>query len=122
MICHIHAFNVLLLSYRFWVPEAKDSSDICYKMNKIGNKFGYCKHKKHVLIPCEEKYVPSQSVLQNQNSSCSDSCQPVFTEEIRKKGKQEGREHTSLMELTGIYVLYLVTESHGTQGGKMGKI
>ncbi|XP_059956518.1 LOW QUALITY PROTEIN: disintegrin and metalloproteinase domain-containing protein 7 [Mesoplodon densirostris] len=37
--------------------EAKDSSDICYKMNKIGNKFGYCKNKKHVLFPCEEKDI-----------------------------------------------------------------
>ncbi|TKC41016.1 hypothetical protein EI555_002406, partial [Monodon monoceros] len=37
--------------------EAKDSSDICYKMNKIGNKFGYCKNKKHVLIPSEEKDI-----------------------------------------------------------------
>ncbi|XP_068410134.1 disintegrin and metalloproteinase domain-containing protein 7 [Eschrichtius robustus] len=37
--------------------EAKDSSDICYKMNKIGNKFGYCKNKKHILIPCEEKDI-----------------------------------------------------------------
>ncbi|XP_057576625.1 disintegrin and metalloproteinase domain-containing protein 7 [Hippopotamus amphibius kiboko] len=37
--------------------EAKDSSDICYKMNKIGNKFGYCKNEEHVLIPCEEKDI-----------------------------------------------------------------
>nr|XP_044622780.1 disintegrin and metalloproteinase domain-containing protein 7 [Equus asinus] len=37
--------------------EAKDSPDICYKMNKKGNKFGYCKNKKNELIPCEEKDV-----------------------------------------------------------------
>uniref|UniRef100_A0A8D0XET3 ADAM metallopeptidase domain 7 n=1 Tax=Sus scrofa TaxID=9823 RepID=A0A8D0XET3_PIG len=37
--------------------EAKDSSDICYKMNKNGNKFGYCKNEEQTLIPCEEKDV-----------------------------------------------------------------
>ncbi|XP_037353645.1 disintegrin and metalloproteinase domain-containing protein 7 [Talpa occidentalis] len=37
--------------------EAKDSLDNCYKMNKKGNKFGYCKNKKNGLIPCEEKDV-----------------------------------------------------------------
>uniref|UniRef100_A0A8C3YKH1 ADAM metallopeptidase domain 7 n=1 Tax=Catagonus wagneri TaxID=51154 RepID=A0A8C3YKH1_9CETA len=37
--------------------EAKDSPDICYKMNKNGNKFGYCKIEEHRLIPCEEKDV-----------------------------------------------------------------
>ena len=35
---------------------------------------------------------------------------------FRKKGGQEGRDHTSLMELTGFYVLYFVTENHGMQG------
>ncbi|KAB0373382.1 hypothetical protein FD755_015041 [Muntiacus reevesi] len=37
--------------------EAKASSDICYKMNTIGNKFGYCKNKGRILIPCEEKDI-----------------------------------------------------------------
>ncbi|KAF6305668.1 ADAM metallopeptidase domain 7 [Rhinolophus ferrumequinum] len=37
--------------------EAKDSSDICYTMNKKGNRFGYCKNKDNQLIPCEEKDV-----------------------------------------------------------------
>ncbi|XP_019515093.1 PREDICTED: disintegrin and metalloproteinase domain-containing protein 7 [Hipposideros armiger] len=37
--------------------EAKDSSDICYTMNKKGNRFGYCKNKDNRLIPCEEKDV-----------------------------------------------------------------
>uniref|UniRef100_A0A8C6FHY1 ADAM metallopeptidase domain 7 n=1 Tax=Moschus moschiferus TaxID=68415 RepID=A0A8C6FHY1_MOSMO len=36
---------------------AKASSDICYKMNTIGNKFGYCKDKGRILIPCEEKDI-----------------------------------------------------------------
>ncbi|XP_040117952.1 disintegrin and metalloproteinase domain-containing protein 7 [Oryx dammah] len=37
--------------------EAKSSPDICYKMNTIGNKFGYCKNKGRILIPCEEKDI-----------------------------------------------------------------
>nr|KAF6478940.1 ADAM metallopeptidase domain 7 [Molossus molossus] len=37
--------------------EAKDSSDICYMMNKKGNRFGYCKNKENRFIPCEEKDV-----------------------------------------------------------------
>ncbi|ELK08274.1 Disintegrin and metalloproteinase domain-containing protein 7 [Pteropus alecto] len=36
---------------------AKDSSDICYLMNKKGNRFGYCKNKENRLIPCEKKDV-----------------------------------------------------------------
>ena len=41
---------------------------------------------------------------------------------FKKKEEREGREHTSLMELTGFYVLYFVTENHGMQGRQMGKI
>ncbi|XP_029799329.1 disintegrin and metalloproteinase domain-containing protein 7 isoform X2 [Suricata suricatta] len=37
--------------------EVKDSSDLCYEMNKKGNRFGYCKNKDNRLIPCEEKDV-----------------------------------------------------------------
>ncbi|XP_045709594.1 disintegrin and metalloproteinase domain-containing protein 7 [Phyllostomus hastatus] len=37
--------------------EAKDSPDVCYLMNKKGNRFGYCKSKGGRLIPCEEKDV-----------------------------------------------------------------
>uniref|UniRef100_A0ABI7ZLK6 ADAM metallopeptidase domain 7 n=1 Tax=Felis catus TaxID=9685 RepID=A0ABI7ZLK6_FELCA len=37
--------------------EVKDSSDLCYEMNKRGNRFGYCKNKENGLIPCEEKDV-----------------------------------------------------------------
>ncbi|XP_014645326.1 PREDICTED: disintegrin and metalloproteinase domain-containing protein 7 [Ceratotherium simum simum] len=37
--------------------ESKDSPDICYTMNKKGNKFGYCKNKENGLIPCEEKDI-----------------------------------------------------------------
>ncbi|XP_040346342.1 disintegrin and metalloproteinase domain-containing protein 7 [Herpailurus yagouaroundi] len=37
--------------------EVKDSSDLCYEMNKKGNRFGYCKNKENGLIPCEEKDV-----------------------------------------------------------------
>ncbi|KAM5264108.1 disintegrin and metalloproteinase domain-containing protein 7 [Ctenodactylus gundi] len=33
------------------------SPDICYKMNKKGNKFGYCKNKENRFIPCEERNV-----------------------------------------------------------------
>uniref|UniRef100_A0A8B7TNJ7 Disintegrin and metalloproteinase domain-containing protein 7 n=1 Tax=Castor canadensis TaxID=51338 RepID=A0A8B7TNJ7_CASCN len=34
---------------------AKESHDTCYKMNKKGNKFGYCKNKENRFVPCEEK-------------------------------------------------------------------
>ncbi|XP_053072136.1 disintegrin and metalloproteinase domain-containing protein 7 [Acinonyx jubatus] len=37
--------------------QVKDSSDLCYEMNKKGNRFGYCKNKENGLIPCEEKDV-----------------------------------------------------------------
>ncbi|XP_004459576.3 disintegrin and metalloproteinase domain-containing protein 7 [Dasypus novemcinctus] len=37
--------------------EAKGSQDICYKLNKKGNKFGYCKNRENRFIPCEEKDV-----------------------------------------------------------------
>ncbi|XP_023570457.1 disintegrin and metalloproteinase domain-containing protein 7 isoform X1 [Octodon degus] len=37
--------------------EAKESPDICYSMNKKGNKFGYCKNKANKFIPCKEKDV-----------------------------------------------------------------
>ncbi|XP_005885988.1 PREDICTED: disintegrin and metalloproteinase domain-containing protein 7 [Myotis brandtii] len=37
--------------------EAKGSPDICYIMNKKGDKFGYCKSKKSKLIPCEDKDI-----------------------------------------------------------------
>ncbi|XP_045391244.1 disintegrin and metalloproteinase domain-containing protein 7 isoform X2 [Lemur catta] len=36
---------------------AKGSHDVCYKMNKEGNKFGYCKNQENRFIPCEEKDV-----------------------------------------------------------------
>ncbi|XP_006884976.1 PREDICTED: disintegrin and metalloproteinase domain-containing protein 7 [Elephantulus edwardii] len=36
---------------------AKGSHDICYKMNKKGNAFGYCKNVKNNFISCEEKDV-----------------------------------------------------------------
>nr|XP_051688090.1 disintegrin and metalloproteinase domain-containing protein 7 isoform X1 [Oryctolagus cuniculus] len=36
---------------------AKESVDICYKMNKKGNKFGYCKREDNRLVPCEEKNI-----------------------------------------------------------------
>ncbi|XP_012518375.1 PREDICTED: disintegrin and metalloproteinase domain-containing protein 7 [Propithecus coquereli] len=36
---------------------AKESHDVCYKMNKKGNKFGYCKSQENRFIPCEEKDV-----------------------------------------------------------------
>ncbi|XP_012663160.1 disintegrin and metalloproteinase domain-containing protein 7 [Otolemur garnettii] len=36
---------------------AKGSHDMCYKMNKKGNKFGYCKTQEDRFIPCEEKDV-----------------------------------------------------------------
>ncbi|KAM4836877.1 disintegrin and metalloproteinase domain-containing protein 7 [Thomomys bottae] len=36
---------------------AKGSQDTCYKMNKKGNKFGYCKNKENRFVPCEEKDV-----------------------------------------------------------------
>nr|XP_025863586.1 disintegrin and metalloproteinase domain-containing protein 7 [Vulpes vulpes] len=41
----------------FFDNEVKDSSDLCYEMNKKGNRFGYCKNKENSLIPCEEKDV-----------------------------------------------------------------
>ncbi|XP_012582273.1 PREDICTED: disintegrin and metalloproteinase domain-containing protein 7 [Condylura cristata] len=37
--------------------EAKASPDNCYKINKKGNKLGYCKNKENGIIPCEEKDV-----------------------------------------------------------------
>ncbi|KAM6221058.1 disintegrin and metalloproteinase domain-containing protein 7 [Rhynchocyon petersi] len=37
--------------------EAKGSHDICYKMNKKGNEFGYCKTMKKSFVPCQEKDV-----------------------------------------------------------------
>uniref|UniRef100_I3MK49 ADAM metallopeptidase domain 7 n=1 Tax=Ictidomys tridecemlineatus TaxID=43179 RepID=I3MK49_ICTTR len=36
---------------------AKESHSICYKMNKKGNKFGYCKSKDNTFVPCKEKDV-----------------------------------------------------------------
>ncbi|XP_006140742.1 disintegrin and metalloproteinase domain-containing protein 7 [Tupaia chinensis] len=36
---------------------AKKSPDICYKMNKKGNKFGYCKNKDNKFLPCEDKDI-----------------------------------------------------------------
>ncbi|XP_069872776.1 disintegrin and metalloproteinase domain-containing protein 7 isoform X1 [Dipodomys merriami] len=36
---------------------AKESHDACYKLNKKGNKFGYCKNKENGFAPCEEKDV-----------------------------------------------------------------
>ncbi|XP_058526019.1 disintegrin and metalloproteinase domain-containing protein 7 [Ochotona princeps] len=36
---------------------AKQSADICYKMNKKGNKFGYCKSEANKLVPCEDKDI-----------------------------------------------------------------
>uniref|UniRef100_A0A8D2AUH4 ADAM metallopeptidase domain 7 n=1 Tax=Sciurus vulgaris TaxID=55149 RepID=A0A8D2AUH4_SCIVU len=36
---------------------AKESHDICYKMNKKGNKFAYCKNKENKFVPCKEKDV-----------------------------------------------------------------
>ncbi|XP_053434609.1 disintegrin and metalloproteinase domain-containing protein 7 [Nycticebus coucang] len=36
---------------------AKESHDMCYKMNKKGNKFGYCKTQENRFIPCEDKDV-----------------------------------------------------------------
>uniref|UniRef100_A0A8C7A9R4 ADAM metallopeptidase domain 7 n=1 Tax=Neovison vison TaxID=452646 RepID=A0A8C7A9R4_NEOVI len=42
---------------QFFDNEVKDSSDLCYEMNKKGNRFGYCKNKENRLIPCEEKNI-----------------------------------------------------------------
>ncbi|XP_048186719.1 disintegrin and metalloproteinase domain-containing protein 7 [Perognathus longimembris pacificus] len=36
---------------------AKGSHDTCYKMNKKGDRFGYCKNKGNRFLPCEEKDV-----------------------------------------------------------------
>ena len=49
MLLLFHCYCTILL------PEAKDSPDVCYLMNKKGNRFGYCKSKGGRLIPCEEK-------------------------------------------------------------------
>ncbi|XP_022367816.1 disintegrin and metalloproteinase domain-containing protein 7 [Enhydra lutris kenyoni] len=42
---------------QFFDNEVKDSSDLCYEMNKKGNRFGYCKNKENRLIPCEENPI-----------------------------------------------------------------
>ncbi|KAF3818402.1 hypothetical protein GH733_011819 [Mirounga leonina] len=42
---------------QFFDNEVKDSSDLCYEMNKRGNRFGYCKNKENRVIPCEEKDI-----------------------------------------------------------------
>ncbi|OBS59012.1 hypothetical protein A6R68_09863, partial [Neotoma lepida] len=34
---------------------AQDSHSLCYKMNKKGNRFGYCKKRGNTFVPCEEK-------------------------------------------------------------------
>uniref|UniRef100_A0A8C6S0A8 A disintegrin and metallopeptidase domain 7 n=1 Tax=Nannospalax galili TaxID=1026970 RepID=A0A8C6S0A8_NANGA len=36
---------------------AQEGHNICYKMNKKGNKFGYCKKKGNKFVPCEEKDI-----------------------------------------------------------------
>nr|XP_044987482.1 disintegrin and metalloproteinase domain-containing protein 7 isoform X1 [Jaculus jaculus] len=36
---------------------SQESDDICYRMNKRGNKFGYCKKKGSKFISCQEKDV-----------------------------------------------------------------
>uniref|UniRef100_M3XVX0 ADAM metallopeptidase domain 7 n=1 Tax=Mustela putorius furo TaxID=9669 RepID=M3XVX0_MUSPF len=42
---------------QFFDNEKGESSDLCYEMNKKGNRFGYCKNKENRLIPCEEKNI-----------------------------------------------------------------
>nr|XP_048278099.1 disintegrin and metalloproteinase domain-containing protein 7 [Myodes glareolus] len=34
---------------------AQESHGLCYKINKKGNRFGYCKKKENTFAPCEEK-------------------------------------------------------------------
>ncbi|XP_060247731.1 disintegrin and metalloproteinase domain-containing protein 7 [Meriones unguiculatus] len=34
---------------------AQESHNFCYRMNKKGNRFGYCKKRGNTFVPCEEK-------------------------------------------------------------------
>ncbi|EPY73803.1 disintegrin and metalloproteinase domain-containing protein 7 [Camelus ferus] len=71
--------------------EAKDSPGMCYKMNKKGNKFGYCKNKEQTLIPCEEKDVKCGKIFCTGGQHAS-----VLGEEkiyhLKKPLKQNGTE------------------------------
>ncbi|XP_072808746.1 disintegrin and metalloproteinase domain-containing protein 7 isoform X1 [Vicugna pacos] len=71
--------------------DAKDSPGMCYKMNKKGNKFGYCKNKEQTLIPCEEKDVKCGKIFCTGGQHAS-----VLGEEkiyhLKKPLKQNGTE------------------------------
>ncbi|NP_031428.2 disintegrin and metalloproteinase domain-containing protein 7 preproprotein [Mus musculus] len=38
-----------------FIGGAEESHSLCYRMNKKGNRFGYCKNKGNTFVPCEEK-------------------------------------------------------------------
>ncbi|XP_021059706.1 disintegrin and metalloproteinase domain-containing protein 7 [Mus pahari] len=38
-----------------FIGGAEESHSLCYRMNKKGNRFGYCKNKGNTFAPCEEK-------------------------------------------------------------------
>ncbi|XP_031216869.1 disintegrin and metalloproteinase domain-containing protein 7 [Mastomys coucha] len=38
-----------------FIGGAEESHSLCYRMNKKGNRFGYCKNKDNTFVPCEEK-------------------------------------------------------------------
>ncbi|KAM9622472.1 disintegrin and metalloproteinase domain-containing protein 7 [Trichechus inunguis] len=42
--------------------EAKGSHDICYNMNKKGNKFGYCKTVENNFVACKERSTSGPSL------------------------------------------------------------